>query len=118
MHSGFTAAVTLPLSRISAFALMVIVIGISACGTFDTDTFAELSESGSPGQASDDNPNLKLEPNRVLTQAPLPYRPPIGTEIGKPLPQFEITLFGGEKKSTASLANIGQPVFLFFFTTW
>ena len=118
MHSGFTAAVTLQLSRISLFALMVIVIGISACGTSDPDTFPELSDVGSPGQASDDNPNLTLEPKRVRTQASLPDRPPISTEVGKTLPQFEITLFGGEKKSTASLANMGQPVFLFFFTTW
>ena len=88
MHSGFTAAVTLPLSRISAFVLMTIVIGISACGTSDPDTFPELSEAGSPGQASDDNPNLTLEPKRVLTQASLPDRPPIGTEVGKNFPQF------------------------------
>ena len=118
MHSGFIAAVALPLSRIPEFVLIVIVIGISACGTSDTDTFPELSDVGSPGQASDDNPNLTLEPKRVRTQASLPDRPPIGTEVGKILPQFEITLFEGKKKSTASLADIGRPVFLFFFTTW
>ena len=147
MHSKFTSTGTLQLSRISVFALMVILVGMSACGTSDTNTLAELSkrsataaksvpaanpgdatsetlpnyqtsETSSPGQTSDRDSSLTLAPKHVLTHAPLPDRPPIGTEIGQTLPQFEITLFEGKKKLTASLADIGQPVFLFFFTTW
>ena len=135
MHSDFTTTPTLKLSRISLFVLMVILTGMSACGTSDTNTVAEPAdrpreatgpvlqnpqtlEPGSPDQTSDRDPNLTLEPKLVLTQVPLPDRPPIGTELGKTLPQVEITLFGGRKKSTGSLANMGRPVFLFFFTTW
>ena len=147
MHSDFTTTVTLKLSQKSVFVLMVILAGMSACGTSDTNTLAELSkestaatvaepadrpreatgpvlqnpqtlEPGSPDQTSDRDPNLTLEPKLVLTHVPLPDRPPIGTELGKTLPQVEITLFGGRKKSTGSLANMGRPVFLFFFTTW
>ena len=147
MHSDFTTTRTLKLSQISVFVLMVILTGMSACGTSDTNSLAKLSKGsttatnsepadrpreatpaallnsqtprpGSPDQTSDLYPDLTLEPKLVLTQIPLPDRPPIGTELGKTLPQVEITLFGGRKKSIASLSNVGRPVFLFFFTTW
>ena len=148
MHSDFTTRRTLKLSQISMFVLMVILTGMSACGTSDTNTLAKLSKGSTtatnsepadrpreatpaallnsqtprpgspPDQTSDLYPNLTLEPKIVLTQIPLPDRPPIGTELGKTLPQVEITLLGGRKKSIASLSNMGRPVFLFFFTTW
>ena len=132
MHSDFTTTRTLKLSQISVFVLMVILAGMSACGTSDTNTLAKLSKGsttatnsepadrpreatpaallnsqtprpGSPDQTSDLYPNLTLEPKLVLTQIPLPDRPPIGTDIGKTLPQFKITLLGGGKNQPLAL---------------
>ena len=147
MHPDFNATGTVQLSWISKLVFIVILVGMSACGSSETNTNALLSkesatttksgpadwtrdatsptlpkpwtsESGSYAQELDSNLNLKPNPKVVLTQAPLANQPPIGTEVGKTLPQFEIALFGARSKSTDSLANLGQPVFLFFFTTW
>gem|GEM_PF-5810508 len=52
------------------------------------------------------------------TKANVVEEPSIGTDVGKTLPQFEINLFDGTKKSTGRISSPGRPVFLFFFTTW
>ena len=69
------------------------------------------------------NPIPKLRSTTASAPAPtrtviLMNQPSIGTEVGKKLPQFEIKLFDGTKKSTTRISSLGRPVFLFFFTTW
>ena len=148
MHSDFITKKILRLPRISIFVITGILIGMSACVASNNDTDAQLSkesaiassksrpagwqregisetlpymrpsESGSHDQSSDSALNFTLKPKAALSQAQLADQPQIGTEVGKTLPRFEITLLGGTKKSTAQLPNLGRPVFLFFFSTW
>ena len=143
MHSDFTHMRTLQLSQMYVFVIIVILVGMSGCGPSDNDSHAQLSkksvttisesgpsgwpkeatsrtlphmppsESGSYVQSSDGAPNLALKPSAVQSQALLANQPQIGTEVGQTLPQFKITVFGGENKSTARLSNLGRPVFLF-----
>ncbi len=146
-HISFisTGEKTPRMSRIFAFPLTAMLVGMSACGMSATDTPTEslatvpsepiatlgevstlLTPASSPEipstQAYVDNPNSTLESNAdstpASTKANVVEEPSIGTDVGKTLPQFEINLFDGTKKSIARISSPGRPVFLFFFTTW
>lgn len=148
LYSDSIASRSIQISLVFPFFLIVVLVGILACGTSDTATPERLSkgptsstQSGAASQsgksdyqtvpnprssedwrAFDRRTNLTLGPKAalpsVLNQTPWLDQPPIGTRLGKTLPQFEITLLEGHKKSTTELSSIGRPVFLFFFTTW
>ncbi len=80
---------------------MAVLISAVACGTSATQAVP----------ASTQNP--------VQIAAPISnISPEVGTNVGNKIPHFEFMLVGGTNISTAQLASEGQPVFLFFFTTW
>lgn len=44
--------------------------------------------------------------------------PPVGSNVGNAIPNFDFTLIDGTTQSTLQLAEEDTPVFLFFFATW
>ena len=80
---------------------MVVVIGALACGSAATEAVPASTQN--PGQIAAPISNIA---------------PEVGTNVGNTIPHFEFMLVDGTNISTAQLASEGQPVFLFFFTTW
>lgn len=42
----------------------------------------------------------------------------VGYKVGMQAPDFEMTLLDGSKVTSASIANEGEPVLIFFHATW
>jgi len=117
--------------------------GILGCGAYTTNTpttppvrpvaTIKLIPAGEAGDtnssafpnppASEPVPSSDLRTDTGLATTPtqaalIAGQSSIGTEVGKTLPEFEITLFDGTKTSTTRLSSLDRPIFLFFFTTW
>ena len=80
---------------------MAVLIGALACGTSATQALPSAMQT--PVQIAAPISNIA---------------PAVGTSVGNTIPHFEFMLVDGTNISTAQLASEGQPVFLFFFTTW
>ena len=100
------------MSRILALPLLAIIIGLSACGAYnspgayETDylpTLTPTASSATTTEAETGSGALSL--------------PETGTEEGNTAPHFAFTLADGSKQSTTMLAEQARPAFLFFFTT-
>ena len=100
------------MSRILALPLLGIIIGLSACGaydspgTYETDYIPTLAPTASSATTTEDETGFG-----ALSL------PETGTEEGKTAPHFAFTLADGSKQSTTMLAEQARPAFLFFFTT-
>ena len=100
------------MSRIIAIPLLAIIIGLSACGPYDsrgtseTDYLQTLAPTASSATTTDYVPGSDAV-----------SLPETGTEEGKAAPHFAFKLADGSEQSTAMLAEQGRPTFLFFFTT-
>ena len=100
------------MSRILALPLLGIIIGLSACGAYDspgayeTDYLPTLAPTASSATTTDYVPGSDAV-----------SLPETGTEEGKAAPHFAFKLSDGSEQSTAMLAEQGRPTFLFFFTT-
>ena len=100
------------MSRILAIPLLAIIIGLSACGTYDSLGTSE----------TDYLPTLALTTSPAITTDSVPGSDAVslhetGTEEGNTAPHFAFTLADGSKQSTTMLAEQARPAFLFFFTT-
>ncbi|MBC8281011.1 MAG: hypothetical protein H8E48_09520, partial [Chloroflexi bacterium] len=97
--------------------LFAVFIGLWACGTSAPEPAPTGQSTESPAAQSN---NISADTDSVAAtlEPSLKVQPAVGTDVGEVVPHFEFTLSDGSKRSTATLASQGKPVFLFFFTTW
>lgn len=101
------------MSRLLTLPLLAVLIALVACGT----SAAEAPQTSATATV-DITPSGAVSTETTSEVAPVSSKLETGTDVGKKIPDFEFTLFDGSVQSTAQLSSQGQPVFLFFFTTW